>query len=120
MNKKSVVGATLLAGVLSLNSATQGHATEASPNRAADHYHATIYSSAQHLIREAHIHVPWDGRYSYNEKTELCIETFNGSSRIVKQYGYGVPPGFYLKFCQAGPNDFQVHDGTPFRGMEAY
>lgn len=84
----------------------------------AGHGHSTesVFKRAQHLITDQNINVSWDGRYSWHKN--FCIETFNGTNKDIKQYGHGVPPGFYLKFCSNG--SFHVNDGQPFNGMESY
>jgi hypothetical protein len=79
----------------------------------------SIYHEAEKFIRRDHIKVPWDGRYSYNEKTELCLELFNGTTHDIRIYGGLLAPGFYIRTCE-GNNKYTVHDGTTFKGMETY
>lgn len=70
----------------------------------------SIYNTAEHLITDQKVRLPWDGRWYLRNKI-FCIETFNGSRHDIKQYGHGVPPGGFLKFCSNGQYYFNDADG---------
>jgi hypothetical protein len=82
-----------------------------------DQFHQSIWHQAQTLIRRDHVAVPWDGKFSYNEKTELCIEVFNGTRHDITWH-HAVPSGFYLKICADG--EYFVNDATPFPHLQTY
>lgn len=76
-----------------------------------------VYRHAQAVIQDEQVKVPWDGRYS-DYKGEFCVEVFNGTGADIRQYGHGVPPGFYLRVCDDG--NYYTNDGKPFRGMRGF
>lgn len=79
---------------------------------------AQIYHRAERLINHDRLTVPWDGRYFAEEDGTFCVEGFNGSRRDMRWRGHGLPPGFYLEVCSNG--SWQVADGRPVRGLQAY
>jgi hypothetical protein len=89
----------------------------AAPSAPTDQFHRSIWNQAQALIRRDHLSVPWDGRFSYSEKTEICLEVFNGTRHDIKWH-HEVPSGFYLKICADG--EYVVSDGRPLPHMQAY
>lgn len=104
--------ATALASILA------GIAAYAAPVSNASTRSSRVYAEAQWLIRAQHVRVPWDGRYERATTHGFCVETFNGTSHDIRQFGARLAPGFYLKVCENG--NYFVNDGVPFRGMEAY
>jgi hypothetical protein len=114
----------IVAGVITaaaIGAATHGpflSASSATPTQSHSAFQRTEWHNAEHLIADQHVHVPWDGMVSYNEKTEFCVETFNGTRHDITQYGHGVPPGFYVKFCTNG--QYYVNDGVPFKGTHPW
>jgi hypothetical protein len=115
-----IVGLSVVCVALSLAGwALVGPASRAGASSTvrSDRFHRSIWRQAQSLIAHDHITVPWDGRFSYNEKTEICIEVFNGTRRDLTWH-HQVPSGFYLKICADGER--VVHDATPFPHMQTY
>lgn len=114
MNKKQVAGAVLFSAALGLGQGPDAHATTTDK--------ANTYKAAQHFLHQLDRHgnkVPWDGRYSYNEKTELCLELFNGTDHsLTFKTHHDTPQGFYIRVC--GDGNYYVNDGTPFKGMKSY
>lgn len=69
----------------------------------------------------------WDGKYSYSERSEYCVELFNPSNRPAYAnprplglWDDTLPGGGYLKVCQDSPSDYHYHDGNNFKHMETY
>jgi hypothetical protein len=97
--------------------ALAGAAFTAAPALASGSHSAHIYQRAERLISAEHVRVPWDGRYSIG-RHGLCIETFNGTRRDIRQFGHGLPAGFFLKVCQ--DRSYVVRDGAPFADMAPF
>lgn len=103
--------------ITAVTAITAGVVAQAAPAHASTHTER-IYAQAQWLIHADRVKVPWDGRYQAASPHGFCIETFNGSTHDITQYGHGVPAGFYLRFCEDG--NYFVNDGLPFKHMRSY
>jgi hypothetical protein len=107
----------LIIGVAGWGWLTLASRAGASPTASSDRFHRSIWHQAQSLIAHDHITVPWDGRFSYSEKTEICVEVFNDTRHDITWH-HQVPSGDYLKICADG--EYVVHDAAPFPHMQAY
>lgn len=78
---------------------------------------AHVFARATFLAKDSGNHAPWDGRYG-EKHSSFCIETFNGTNGDIREWGHGMPPGFYILVCENG--QFYVNDGIPFRHLHSF
>lgn len=83
----------------------------------ADASTAHTFARAQHLLSDSGDRAQWDGRYG-ERYSSFCVETFNGTNRDIREWGHGMPPGFYILVCENG--QYYINDGMPFRNLKAY
>lgn len=82
-------------------------------------FQANVYRNAQKTMRELHItKLNWDGRWSYSERSEMCVETFNGTNHNIRlnHYKWTVGTGLYIKWCNS---NYYTSD-SPFPHMHSF